>query len=68
MTLRALIDASSVSHSEIARRVGVSRQVLHHWLKRRVPAEHVAAMENATGIPRAIIRPDIFGRSNGRRK
>lgn len=48
--------------SELARRLGVSKQVINAWKKsRRVPAERVKAVSEVTGIPREKIRPDIFG-------
>lgn len=33
------------------------------WLKEsgRVPAEHCIAIENATGVTRYELRPDVFG-------
>jgi hypothetical protein len=37
---------------------GISRPAVLNW--RRIPAEHCPAIEKATGIPRAILRPDIY--------
>jgi hypothetical protein len=37
----------------------ISRSAVLLW--RRVPAEHCRAIEEATGIPREIMRPDIYG-------
>ncbi|WP_223485296.1 YdaS family helix-turn-helix protein [Stenotrophomonas indicatrix] len=33
------------------------------WIhrERRVPAEHVLAIEAATGVSRHLLRPDVFG-------
>lgn len=45
--------------SELARRVGVSQPSVSNW--RRVPAERVLAVEAATGVPRAKLRPDLYG-------
>lgn len=45
--------------SELARRLGLSPPSISTWT--RVPAERVAAVEAATGIPRETLRPDLFG-------
>ncbi|NWG25353.1 MAG: molecular chaperone TorD family protein [Pseudorhodoplanes sp.] len=45
--------------SELARRIGISQPSVSNW--ERVPAERVAAVESATNVPRAILRPDLFG-------
>jgi len=44
--------------TELARRVGVSQPSVSNWS--RVPAERVLAVEAATGIARAILRPDLY--------
>ena len=45
--------------SELARRIGIAQPSVSNW--NRVPAERVSAVEAATGISRAILRPDLFG-------
>lgn len=45
--------------SELARRIGIAQPSVSNW--NRIPAERVAAVESATGISRAILRPDLFG-------
>ena len=45
--------------SELARRIGISQPSVSNW--DRIPAERVATVEGATGINRAILRPDLFG-------
>jgi TorA maturation chaperone TorD len=45
--------------SELARRIGISQPSVSNW--ERVPAERVAVVERVTNIPRAILRPDLFG-------
>jgi TorA maturation chaperone TorD len=45
--------------SELARRIGISQPLVSNW--DRVPMERVAAVEAATGIERAVLRPDLFG-------
>src|SRR5262245_51136489 len=44
--------------SELARRIGISQPSVSNW--ERIPAERLAAVENATGVSRAILRPDLF--------
>jgi TorA maturation chaperone TorD len=44
--------------SELARRLGISQPSVSNWS--RVPAERVLAVEAATGVSRAILRPDIY--------
>jgi TorA maturation chaperone TorD len=45
--------------SELARRLGVSQPSVSNW--DRVPAERVLSVEAATGVARAVLRPDLFG-------
>jgi len=44
--------------SKIARKLGIQQQAVSKW--KRIPAERVIAVEKATGIPRAELRPDLF--------
>lgn len=55
--LQEAIDAAG-SVSELARRLGISQPSVSGW--DRVPVERVAAVESATGINRAVLRPDLF--------
>lgn len=43
--------------TELARRIGISQPSVSNWS--RVPAERVIAVEAATGIARAVLRPDL---------
>lgn len=43
----------------LARRLGISQPSVSNW--QRVPAERVAAVETLTGVPRASLRPDLYG-------
>lgn len=38
---------------------GITPQAVWRW--RRIPAERVLAVEEATGLPRELLRPDIYG-------
>ncbi len=44
----------------LAAAMGVSVQALVRW-RRRIPVERVIALEGLSGIPRAVLRPDIYG-------
>lgn len=44
--------------TELARRIGISQPSVSNWS--RVPADRIAAVEAATGVARAALRPDLF--------
>jgi TorA maturation chaperone TorD len=44
--------------SELARRMGISQPSVSNW--ERIPAERVLSVEAATGVARAVLRPDLF--------
>src|ERR1700676_5331946 len=44
--------------SELARRIGISQPSVSNWDK--VPADRLVAVEAATGLDRATLRPDLF--------
>jgi TorA maturation chaperone TorD len=44
--------------TELARRIGISQPSVSNW--ERVPAERVLSVEAATGVERAVLRPDLF--------
>lgn len=43
----------------LARHLGITSQAISQW--DRVPVTRAAAVERLTGIPRAELRPDVFG-------
>jgi TorA maturation chaperone TorD len=49
--------------SALARKIGISQPSISNWP--RVPAERVLSVESATGIDRAILRPDLFSQRTG---
>ena len=44
--------------SELARQIGISQPSVSNWI--RVPAERVISVEAATGVERAVLRPDLY--------
>jgi TorA maturation chaperone TorD len=44
--------------TELARRIGISQPSVSNW--ERVPAGRVVAVEVATGVPREVLRPDLY--------
>lgn len=56
--LRQAIEKSG-GVTALARALGVAQPSISNW--ERVPAERVAAVEAVSGVPREILRPDLFG-------
>jgi TorA maturation chaperone TorD len=48
--------------TELARKLGISQPSVSNW--NRVPADRVIAVEQATGISRTILRPDLYDSSS----
>jgi len=44
----------------LARALGLAQPSVSNW--RRVPADRIAAVETATGVPRSELRPDLYSR------
>jgi molybdopterin-guanine dinucleotide biosynthesis protein B len=61
MTNRGLQEAIRAAGgvTELARRIGISQPSVSNWA--RIPASRVIAVEAATGIDRAVLRPDLYG-------
>jgi TorA maturation chaperone TorD len=49
--------------TELARRIGISQPSVSNWS--RVPAERVLSVEAASGVARAILRPDLYEKRLG---
>jgi TorA maturation chaperone TorD len=49
----------------LARRIGISQPSVSNWS--RIPAERVLSVEDATGVDREILRPDLYGKQPGGR-
>lgn len=54
--------AKTGSQHAMARLIGVSQPTVWAWLKagKPLPAEHVLAVERATGVSRHELRPDLY--------
>jgi transcriptional regulator with XRE-family HTH domain len=51
-----------ITPTQLARLVGVDRSTAWRWCNKiQVPIDKINAVSAATGIPREMIRPDIFG-------
>lgn len=59
MTLREYLKQPGVTAIGLAAQVGVDHSRVLRWAKGAVPAERVAAVSRATGIPAATLRPDL---------
>jgi DNA-binding transcriptional regulator YdaS (Cro superfamily) len=44
--------------SRLAAAIGVSSQAISQW--KQVPAQRVLQVERATGVPRHMLRPDLY--------
>jgi DNA-binding transcriptional regulator YdaS (Cro superfamily) len=64
MLLAQYLNDSKVSQTDFARRIGVSQGMVWQWLngRRRVAAENVLAIEEASGgaVTRYELRPDLY--------
>ncbi len=47
----------------LARKIGISQPSVSNWS--RVPAERVLSVEAATGVSRALLRPDLYAEHSG---
>lgn len=57
---------SAGSQSALARIIGTRQSTISTWLKRNkaLPSEHVLRVEEATGISRHDLRPDLYPRDD----
>lgn len=61
-SVQVAIDAAG-GQAALARMIGIKRVSVHQWKTRGViPAERVLAVEQATGVPRHVLRPDLYPR------
>lgn len=60
-TLKRAVELAG-TQAAFAERIGASQQIVSYWLRkeRPLPAEYVLATEQAFGISRHELRPDIY--------
>lgn len=51
-------EMKTISASDLGRRIGITPQAIVQWKK--FPAERLVEIEQATGVPRDALRPDLF--------
>jgi DNA-binding transcriptional regulator YdaS (Cro superfamily) len=61
--LRIWRETAGLTATQAASAFGVKQPVYSRWEtgSRRIPAERVASISAFTGLPRHVLRPDIFG-------
>jgi DNA-binding transcriptional regulator YdaS (Cro superfamily) len=52
---------NKVSLEKLGESLGVTKAAVRYWERKGVPPERLVEIEKATGIPRAKLRPDLFG-------
>lgn len=62
-SLRTAIDEFPGGQAALAAALGVTQGAISHWRtgRSRPNVRDVARIEEKTGIPRNVLRPDIFG-------
>lgn len=48
--------------AQIARELKVNKSAITRWTQSRIPAERVREIERITGVPREVLRPDLWPR------
>ena len=61
--LEAAVKAAG-SKSALARILGVTRGAICQW--QRIPSERVISIESLVGVPRHVLRPDLYPLSKGK--
>lgn len=59
-TLPSELSSRGLRQADLARLLGVEKSMVSKWARNRVPAERLVDIERLTGIPREVLRPDIF--------
>ncbi len=58
--LKALLARNGLRLSDVAAKLYLSRPALTKWGQRGVPPARVPDVERVTGIPRHLLRPDLW--------
>lgn len=59
-TFYDLLKDKGIKPSQLADAIRVNKGNVSHWNRSRVPVDRVPAVERATGIPRHVLRPDLW--------
>jgi DNA-binding transcriptional regulator YdaS (Cro superfamily) len=59
--LKSLLGLKNMRLSHLAAALKVNKSLVTRWSQNKVPAERVLDVETATGIPRDMLRPDLYG-------
>lgn len=57
--LTAALDAVG-GVAKLAALLDIRHQAVSQWRSRRIPAERILEIEQATGVPRHELRPDLY--------
>ena len=49
----------------LAKALGISPQAVHKWKTAGVPADRVVDLEEQSGLPREMLRPDLYRSKTG---
>lgn len=60
--IREFRKKNKITLHSFAANFGVNQSTVMRWEKDQVPAERVKEIANLTGISKAKLRPDLFGR------
>lgn len=63
--LKAYFEQERGRQSQLATSLGITRGAIAQWTK--VPVERVVEVERVTGIPRRLLRPDLYETSDENR-
>lgn len=65
--LKTALAAKGLRLIDLAERLGLNKSTITRWAQSMVPAERVLDVEDATGIAREEIRPDLYRQRNAPR-
>jgi len=54
--------------ADLARRLGVTHAAIRQWNLKRIPPLRILQVERYTGIPRHVLRPDLYAAPRVKRK
>lgn len=58
--LKELFLSKGFKLAQIARAIEVDKATMTRWMQSRIPAERVREIEQITGVPRQVLRPDLW--------